>query len=228
VLRKGADDRYELRLEKKLGGDYRGAVVLAFGGDTLLLGREDGEIAAYDAQTLQARRQFSVEGKNQPRFVAAAPGGKHFAAVFHHGTLWVYGRDANEMTRPRISGQRDISCCMWAAPGRMLVADRGTRVTEYELATWRPARRYAPPFTVMETIYYYGLSPLYTVFPKPGELDKTVQYILSGKETAEAERRGDLSTAQKQLHPWRPVWSSLAFMVVVLTLGCIYLQRQDF
>jgi hypothetical protein len=80
----------------------------------------------------------------------------------------------------------------------------------------------------MERAYYYGFSPLYTVFPKPGELDKTVQYILSGKETAETDRRGDLSTAQKHLHPWRPVWSSLAFMVVVLTLGCLYVQRQDY
>ncbi len=69
---------------------------------------------------------------------------------------------------------------------------------------------------------------MYTVFPKPGELDKTVQYLLSGKETADMGEGGDLSTAQKELDPWRPVWSSLVFMVVVLGLGCLYLERQDF
>jgi hypothetical protein len=59
-------------------------------------------------------------------------------------------------------------------------------------------------------------------------LDKTVQYLLSGKETAEMGEGGDLSAAQKELEPWRPVWSSLAFMAVVLALGCWYLERQDF
>jgi hypothetical protein len=81
---------------------------------------------------------------------------------------------------------------------------------------------------VIETGYRYILSPLYTVLPKPGELDKTVQYLLSGKETKSTDRGGDLAAAQQELHPWRPVWSSLAFMAVMLTLGCVYLERQDF
>jgi len=44
-----------------------------------------------------------------------------------------------------------------------------------------------------------------------------------------AQRGGsDLGTAQTNLHPWRPVWSSLAFMAVMLLAGCVYLHRQDF
>jgi len=228
LLRKGNADRYERRLEKKLDGDSAGAVVLAYGGDTLLVGREDGRIIAHDAATLAPRREFAVEGKNQPRFVTVAPGGRWFAVVFHHGALWIYDRNANEMFRPRIAGQRDVSCCLFPAPSRILVADRATCLTEYELPSWQVSRRYSPPLTLIETIYRYILSPLYTVFPKPGELDKTVQYLLSGKETKSTDRGGDLAAAQQELHPWRPVWSSLAFMAVMLTLGCIYLERQDF
>ena len=228
LLRKGNADRYERRVEKKLDGDSAGAVVLAYGGDTLLVGREDGRIIAYDAATLAPRREFAVEGKNQPRFVTVAPGGRWFAVVFHHGALWIYDRNANEMFRPRIAGQRDVSCCLFPAPNRILVADRATRLTEYELPSWQVSRRYSPPLSLIETIYRYILSPLYTVFPKPGELDKTVQYLLSGKETKSTDRGGDLTAAQQELHPWRPVWSSLAFMAVMLTLGCIYLERQDF
>jgi len=228
VLRKNAQDRYERRLEKKLDDDYRGDVAMAFGGDTVLIGREDGQVFAFDAKDLQERRRFTVEGKNQPRFITAAPGGRYFAVVFHHGALWIYDRRADDMARPRIAGQRDISCCVFPSPGRTLVVDRTTRVTQYDLPAWRATHRYAPPLSMLERVYRYAILPLYTVFPKPGELDKTVQYILSGKETAEVGEGGDLSTAQKELEPWRPVWSSLAFMVVVLTLGCIHLQRQDF
>jgi hypothetical protein len=228
LLRAGAADRYERRLEKRLKGDSAGAVVLAYGGDTLLVGREDGRLVAYDTATLAPRREFSVEGKNQPRFVTVAPGGRWFAVVFHHGALWIYDRNTNEMFRPRIAGQRDVSCCLFPAPNRILVADRATRLTEYELPSWQVSRRHSPPLSVIETGYRYILSPLYTVFPKPGELDKTVQYLLSGKETKSTDHGGDLAAAQQELHPWRPVWSSLAFMAVMLTLGCIYLERQDF
>lgn len=228
VLRKNAEGRYERRLEQKWEQEHPGAAVLAFGGDTLLVGRDDGQIIAYDAQTLEPRHEFTVEGQNQPRFVTAAPGGRTFAVVFHHGTLWIYDRDADQLLRPRITGQRDISCGVFAAPDRLLVADRATRVTQYELPSWRPLQSYTPPLSLIETIYRYALAPLYTVFPKPGELDKTVQYILSGKETKDADSRGDLTTAQQRLHPWRPVWSSLAFMVVVLAGSCLYLERQDF
>ncbi|MCY2988233.1 MAG: ABC transporter permease subunit [Planctomycetota bacterium] len=228
LLRTNQAGRYERRLEHKLGPENPGAAVLAFGGDTLLVGRDDGQIIAYDAQTLEPRQAFAVEGQNQPRFVTAAPGGRTFAVVFHHGTLWIYDRDADELFRPPITGQRDISGCVFPAPDRVLVADRATRVTQYELPTWQVLHRYSPPLSLVETIYRYALSPLYTVFPKPGELDKTVQYLLSGKETAGSDSRGDLATAQQSLHPWRPVWSSLAFMVVVLACGCLYLERQDF
>jgi hypothetical protein len=228
LLRTDAAGRYQRRLEKKLVEENPGSAVLALGGDTLLVGRDDGQIIAYEAQTLTPRCEFLVEGQNQPRFVMAAPGGRYFAVVFHHGTLWIYDREADEMFRPRITGQRDISCCIFPAADRILVADRTTRVSLYELPGWRLGRRYGPPLSPVEAIYRYGLSPLYTVFPKPGELDKTVQYVLSGKETADGGSAGDLTVAQKGLHPWRPVWSSLAFMAVVLVLGCVYLERQDY
>ncbi len=228
LLRRGEGERYERRLEKKLAGESADAVVLAYGGDTVLVGGEDGRIIAYDAAALAPRLEFAGEGKNQPRFVTAAPGGRWFAVVFHHGALWIYDRTANELLRPRITGQRDISCGLFPAADRILVADRATRLTEYQLPDWQVSRRYAPPLSVIESVYRYVLSPLYTVFPKPGELDKTVQYLLSGKETKATDRSGDLTAAQQELHPWRPVWSSLAFMAVMLTLACIYLERQDF
>ena len=118
--REGPVSRQEM--EQKLEQENPGAAVLAFGGDTLLVGRDDGQIIAYDAQTLALRHEFTVEGQNQPRFVTAAPGGQHFAVVFHHGALWIYDRDADELIRPRITGQRDISCCLFPAPDRVLVA----------------------------------------------------------------------------------------------------------
>jgi hypothetical protein len=228
LLSVGADGRYQRRLEKKLEDESSGDVVLAFGGDTLLIGRDDGRVIAYAAADLELRQSWTVAGKNPPRFCTAAPKGRFFAVVFHHGVLWVYDREADELRKPRVAGQGNISGSCFLAPDRIAVADRATRVTEYDLPDWQVTRRHSPTLSVLERAYRYALTPLYTVFPKPGELDKTVQYIMTGKQTASTDSRGGLAAAQKNLHPWRPVASSLAFMAVLLALACLFLERQDF
>jgi hypothetical protein len=229
LLNKTDEGFYERRLERKWDSQNGADVVLAFGGDTLLVGHESGRISVYDAEDLQPRGEFTVEGKNQPRFAAAAPGGRHFAVVFHHGRLWLYDHTANQLTRPRVAGQKDISCVSFPAADRLLVADCATRVTQYRIPDCGVEARYSPPLSLVERIHRYGLAPVYTVFPKPRELDKTVEYVLSGKQTGDlGGGGGDLGTAQRNLHPWRPVWSSLAFVAVMLLAGCVYLHRQDF
>jgi ABC-type transport system involved in multi-copper enzyme maturation permease subunit len=229
LLRQDGDGRYEVRLEKRLAEEDLGDVAMGYGGDTLLIGREDGRIIAYEAQTLEPRQEATLEGKNQPRFIEAAPGGDTFSIVFHHGRLWIYDRPADRLVKPPGVGQRDVSCCVFPDPGSAYVVDRLRRVTTYKLPDWRVAERRTPPMPMIERIHRYALVPLYTVFPKPRELDTTIQYVLTGKETVDSGGGpGDLQTAQKQLHPWRPVWSSLAFMVVMLALGCVYLHRQDY
>jgi hypothetical protein len=71
--------------------------------------------------------------------------------------------------------------------------------------------------------------PIYTVFPKPGELDNTVQYVLRGEETTDLGiQTEDVQAKRARLNPWAPVASSFAFMVFVLAISCIYIERQDF
>jgi hypothetical protein len=56
-----------------------------------------------------------------------------------------------------------------------------------------------------------------------------VNYLLTEQETVSIGRnQEDLGAAQIKLDPWGPVWSSTAFVIVVLLLSCIYIQRQDF
>jgi hypothetical protein len=229
LLNPTSEGRYEIRLEKRLAEEELGDVALGFGGDTLLVGLDDGRIIAYQADTLEPRLETKLEGKNQPRFISAAPGGEHFAIVFHHGRLWGYDRQEEQMFRPPVGRGRAVSCCVFPASDRVRVVDGLRRVTTYSLPDWRVVQRHAPPMPVIERVYRYALVPLYTVFPKPRELDATIQYILTGKETiASAGGAANLQTAQKQIDPWRPVYSSLAFMVVMLALGCVYLHRQDY
>ena len=80
-----------------------------------------------------------------------------------------------------------------------------------------------------EKIYRYALHPLYTVFPKPSQLNETVTYVLTSNESKSGGIRLDNGNGGPQkLDVWGPVWSNLAFLVVVLAIACVVIYRKDF
>lgn len=230
-LEKQADGQFARRLECSLFEESSPAVTIAYAGSHLLLGRDDGRLILYDAKSGTSVAEFNNEGKQQPRFVAAAPGGRHFAAVYHDGHLWYVDAQAKSILRPRVGGQGDVAFAQFTDAGHLRVVDWRTRVTSYDTSSWSVADRKTPTPSLVESIHRYVLVPLYTIFPKPGDLDDTVDYLLSGKTTVmsdDARQRNDLTAAQTKLDPWGPVWSSALFMAVTLALGCLYLERQEF
>ena len=82
---------------------------------------------------------------------------------------------------------------------------------------------------MLERVYYYAIVPIYTVFPKPGELSNVVSYLLTEQETVAANPNSEnLSEHRIKINVYGPVLSSLGFLVVVLTLTCLYVRRTDF
>lgn len=224
-----AEGKYVERQRTKLEGDETKGAVMAFAGETLVVGREDGKLQILDAKSLELRKELQGEKSSQPRFAAAAPGGGVFAVVFQNGRLWLVDSVKNTVRRAPLYGQGDIYAATFDKSGDLLVADRTTRVSRYDAASLKVEERFAPSMSVIERVYRFGLNPLYTVFPKPGELDRTVQYVLTGKETTNLGMFGDnMQMARNKINPWRPVWSGVIFMVVMLGLACVYIERQEF
>jgi hypothetical protein len=229
ILRQDEQGNYQIHRQRELEGEVSQAATMAFGGRTLVVARQDGTILVLDGDSLKERGTFSLEQGETPRFAAASPQGGWFAVVSHSGNLVLLDAESDTLTTADVRGQGDISAAAFTPTGSLLVADRGTRVIEYDVATGEERRQYAPPQSVIARLYRYGVLPLYTVFPKPGELDKTIEYLLSGEDTKiTGPGGGDLGAAREQLHPWAPVWSSLVFTIVVLALACVYIERQEF
>lgn len=228
TLLRGGESSFETVVPQvQLDGEERQPAVLAIADDVLMVGREDGRIELRDLDNLEVKQEFQPNGSVQPRFLSASSDGQHFAVVFHDGELWTYNGTDNEFQRAGVTGQGDISAASFNAAGELLVADRTIRVSRYDPSSTDLIERFSPKLGLLESGYRYGLLPLYTLFPKPGELDTTVQYLLSGEET-EAIRSDDLAVAQQKVDPWTPLWSSALFMVVVLLVSCLYIEWQDF
>ena len=230
VLARNDSGEYEVRVERKLEGEERKPARIAFGGSTLLVGRSDGQLLALDAETLKQRNSFQPEGTpTQPRFVEAAPGGRWIAALFHNRQLYLLDTSTDELSLAPFKGQGDISAVAFPNDAEILAADRTTRVSRYALPSYELTDRVAAKLGVLESAHRYAMVPLYTVFPKPGELDKTFDYILSGKKTkGNQEAAEDLEAAQQTVDPWSPVWSSALFTLVILAIACIFIERSEF
>ncbi|HRX81494.1 MAG TPA: hypothetical protein P5307_20635, partial [Pirellulaceae bacterium] len=229
LLARDDQGNYEVSAETRLDGEERQPVVMAIGGSTILLGRQDGRVQALDAATFEEQMSINPEGPNQVRFINSSPDGRWFAVLLHNGNLWMYDAEAKSLALAPIAGQGGISCATFSESGQLYIADQAVRVTAYELPDFTRQHRYSPSLGIWMRAYRYGLLPLYTIFPKPGELGTTFEYFMSGKETqATGSSEENLSASQRDLDPWAPLWSSALFMFVVLGIACVYIEWQEF
>ena len=227
VLARSSDGTYAKKQSAEIDGG--GGSILAFGGSTLLAGLADGRVMIFDAANLKVQHEFSPAGTTAPRFAVASPDGKWFAVLFHNNKLWMFDAGAGKPAGVSFSGQGDISAAAFNGADRLLVTDRVNRVTSYQLEPFQTESRRAPALAVLERAYHYAIVPIYTIFPKPGELNNVVSYLLTEQETVAANPNNeDLSQRRVKINIYGPIWSSLAFLVVVLTFTCLYVRRTDF
>jgi hypothetical protein len=226
---------YNRENQKRVWEKERGQPVLAACGGTILLGRSNGEIVLFDEKTLETKQTLEPEKKSRAAAVAASPSGKWIAVLFENRRLWMYDVAEGKLALSRASGQGDISAVAFTGEDRLLIADRTNRVLEYSASDMQVQRRFSPAMSMYDQAFRYGVVPVYTVCPKPGEFYKTVTYILSEppkKKAASEEQSGedieDDAPQREEIHPWSPVWSSAIFMAVMLAIGCVYMQWQEF
>ncbi len=85
---------------------------------------------------------------------------------------------------------------------------------------------------MLEILYRYVVMPLYTVFPKPGEMDGVVTQLVVGDPVDLFEQsrlpRDQVNVERKPIDIWRPIWSNAVFLAVMLTITCVYITRRDF
>jgi hypothetical protein len=227
VCTRDDDGTYRVAVQQSIE-DVR-AAVLALSGNVLLFAQADGSIRQYDPATLELRETISPEGNNAPRTAEVSPDGRWMAVLFHHRRLWIYDTKTKAEIESEIPHQDDLGAVAFAPKGQPLLANHRKRASQYELPGWTETREWAPTMSLAERVYYYALSPIYTVFPKPGQLDQTAAYLITDQETLSVHpRREDLKTSRPKLDIWNPIWSNGAFVAVMLLIASVYVQRKDF
>ncbi len=203
--------------------------VLGFAGDHLTVALRNGEIQIVSTDTLETQSTFEPFGKIAPRQVVSSADGRLVAVLFHNGKLWLYNIDSQEEIRSGVVRQNDITTVHFLPENRLLLGDRFTRLTEYDLDSFEMVRQYQQESDWLEFSFHYFIEPIYTIFPKPGELDSLVQYLLTDESSESVIGNDNDLEGQRVVYDiWQPVWSNLAFLSVMLLVTCIYISRKDF
>ncbi|MCH2588301.1 MAG: hypothetical protein MK004_07480, partial [Planctomycetales bacterium] len=81
----------------------------------------------------------------------------------------------------------------------------------------------------LQYVYRYALLPIYTVFPKPGELNNVITRLFQEDSTvAISGNNDDLQADQVEIDIQTPLISNAIFLIIVLALTCLYVSRKDF
>lgn len=228
-LERTSGNRYAVRAKETIISDGERRIHLAAAGNVVVVTKRDGSVKLYDGTSLKERGEFIPEPRIRPEMVAGSPDGKYAALLNRSGQLWLLDVATDKWSQPtQIRGQEDISAIAFTPESKLLVCDRTNRVLEYELPSFKIGRQFAPPVDLQQLSYRYVMLPVYTLFPKPGEFYKTVEHVLKKAEKKDAQPRPKRVGEADEPSPWAPVWSSAAFMAVMLALGCLYMQWQEF
>ena len=117
-----------------------------------------------------------------------------------------------------------------------MVVDHHRSVRIYDVAVQKSSAQLPGSVDLPCRIYDYVVAPLYAILPKPSDLDNAVQWIVTGEKSVEINNdpnqggnaRANLEAERVTFNVWNAILSNLAFIVVMLGLGCLYIARSDF
>lgn len=223
------DSKGEFFIARQTERSSDAAVVLGYAAGKVLLAEDGGRIRVFDAYELSEVANATPFGKNDPKSVAVSPDGRQAAVVFHHRRLCLVDLPNGEVTKPSLASQGDISAAAYGPDGSLLVAYGFGQVIEYaDGRSLEIKARYETPPDLLEFVYQWGIEPLHRVFPKPGEMDNLVAWLMTREQTIQTGEGEGLSARRTVIDIWPPLWSNLAFLACVLTLSCVLISRRDF
>lgn len=211
--------------------------VVGISGDMVLIAQEGGVIRILNRATLNQKDEFQSDG-DEPRGVVASPDGRWLAVQFYNRVVWLYDVENSAPADAPLRGQGDISAVTFGSDNTFYASDRFGRVIQYRPGDgFSEVNRWSPEAGSLESFYRWFVLPVYTVCPKPGEMDNLINWLMTRQGTsAEDEDQDDndlgfgpAREVQRSVpNIWQPLWSNLAFLAVMLTLTSVYFTRKEF
>ncbi len=233
-LDRGEDGMYTLGPSRDL--ETTDSAVVAMSGGVVTVATSGGNIFVLNSTDLETLLEDHLPDDVLPKIAEASPDGASHAVLTHDNTLWLLDVAAMRPLDWRPVEDGVTNAVAYDAAGHLLVTDGRISVRSYNVASAELVAEYSAPQSWVYKVYDYGIKPLHTVLPKPSELDNFVRYTLTDQTSvpvSEGRRRGEsgrreLLEERVKFDVWKPLLSNIAFLAVVLGIGCLYVSRSDF
>jgi hypothetical protein len=212
-------------------------------GDVIVLLRGGEEPLFFDA-TLQP---LELEGSAISQLAnlsilsaVSCHGAGAVAIVTGQGQVWQLQIDAQrQVFASRLGRTREVETLHWdEASERLWIAHHVDRVSAWELAKEseggpklgnRHVITYRPAVGGWRLVDRYLITPLRFITPQTGEVGETIASIVSGENALQVPFvAAGVEPVIHRYNVWRPVLTCGGFILVMLTVGCVYFSRTDF
>jgi hypothetical protein len=214
--------------EAGIDGDGTEASLVQMNSNFCVLARDGLPVTILTAQ-LEPLGEVPLPGSLKARQLAWIPGTDQISIVTHTGELLKLDCQTQQIAPLSIPYAGSLTSINWLDSQRAWVGAMPNRAYLINVTERKVEQSCAPRSTTFEMIYSWIINPLYLVNPKPSALDNTMTYLLSGEKTMTTQLvTRDLEAAQVELQVWQPIFSNLAFVVVIIGISCIYVARKEF
>ena len=228
-------DRYEFSAEYDiadllpLGIDVK----LAAGGDLVIATLGNGEILAFDEQTLEHKQTYLPQKDSMYRTIRISSDGRYFVIACYNRTAWLLDATKPEsIAKLSMVSQGDVTAVNFDEDDNLWVGNQMNVATQYDMETGKQISSESPKAGFMAKAYSYCLRPFYLLCPKPGEFYRVVEHAAGSNDTVSEEEAQaldvNLSRGSYYRDPWQPLWSGLLFMAFTLGVACFIFHRRDF
>lgn len=210
-------------------------------GDHLLVLRGEEPPLLYDSalqpididdRTADQIAQLDIESAVSCHGALGGPGA--VAVQTSGGLAQLISLQGDRLTLQRIGWFSGVEALHWDSRSHQLwIAHRIDRLSAWDLGSdelpRRPTVTHRPRVSGWRGIHRYLVTPLRSVTPQTGELGDTIAAIVSGEEAIRLPFEAPDEVALPRAYRiWRPLLTCGGFVIVMLSLGCLYFARTDF
>jgi len=221
---------WSIRNSHSLPGEISQRGVIGLSGNVVLVARSEDSVRLFDAESFDPIAELELD-ESETAIGVAGLGDGRFALVTGDGRCQIVQPTSGDPSRYEISpllSVRDVHRVSTdLETGTLVIVHHIDQIELLDSTSLEVTEQIRPTLTRWRLADRYVMTPLRMIVPQTGELGETIASIISGKSGVMIPGEVDQGELV-QYDIFRPVVSCATFIVVMLTIGCIYFSTRDF
>tara|TARA_R110002049_G_scaffold2750_4_gene22012 strand:+ start:201742 stop:204189 length:2448 start_codon:yes stop_codon:yes gene_type:complete len=232
-----SDQQWTVTANRSLAGETpRGSELSVSGNIAMVTRPSEQTIEFFDAITLEPIGTTTLDSSLAVDSSIAIDDNEQFAVVTSDGRC----RMVRTSSQPEPSSifvasisdplpVHDVDTLIYdSRSGQLVVVHHVDQIDWFDLQTSTVVKRLRPSLDRWRLVDKYVITPLRTVTPQTGELGQTIASMISGESSFTVNNGAGAETETVRYKIARPVISCAGFILVMLTISCVYFARRDF